>query len=125
MLLQVIIGASIQALEYFHIGTLHLSIDIWISNTGIANLDAKIFVVPLESTTSKLGPIVGDDPVWDPKSTYNGLDEFHCGFLIDFDYWGCFWPLGELVDGDIEESEPSDGTRKWPPDVQPPHSEGL
>jgi hypothetical protein len=30
---------------------------------GIVNLDAKIFAVPLEGTTSKLGPIVGDDPV--------------------------------------------------------------
>jgi hypothetical protein len=30
---------------------------------GVANLDAKIFTVPLEGITSKLGPIVGDDPV--------------------------------------------------------------
>jgi hypothetical protein len=54
---------------------------------GIANLDAKIFVVPLEGTTSKLGPIVGDDHVWDPESTYDGLDELHCGLLVDFDHW--------------------------------------
>jgi hypothetical protein len=45
---------------------------------GIANLDAKNFAVPLEGTTSKLGPIVGDDSVWDPESVYDGLNEFHC-----------------------------------------------
>jgi hypothetical protein len=35
---------------------------------SIANLDAKVFAVPLEGATSKLGPIVGDDPVWNPES---------------------------------------------------------
>jgi hypothetical protein len=124
MLLQAIVGTNLKALEYFCIGMLHLSIAIWMSNRRIANLDAKIFVVPLQGTTSKLAPIVGDDLVWDPKSAYDGLDEFCCGLLIDFDHWSCFWPLGEFVDGDVEEPVPSDGARKWPHDVQPPHSEG-
>jgi hypothetical protein len=124
MLLQAIIGTSLKALEYFCIGTLHLSIAFWMSNRGIANLDVEIFVVPLEGTTSKLGPIVGDDPVWDPKSAYDGLDEFHCGLLVDFDHWGCFRPIGELVDGDIEEPVPSDDVGKWPHDVQPSHNKG-
>jgi hypothetical protein len=56
------------------------------SNSGIANLDVKIFAIPLEGTASKLGPIVGDDHVWNPKSAYDGLDEFHCGLLVDFDH---------------------------------------
>jgi hypothetical protein len=86
MLLQAIIGVSLKFLEYFRIGTLHLSIDLWMSNRGVENLDVKIFAVPLEGTASKLGPIVGDDPVWDPKFTYDGLDEFHCGLLVDFDH---------------------------------------
>jgi hypothetical protein len=85
MSLQAIVGVSLKALEYFYIGMLHMSITLWMSNRGIANLDAKIFTVPLESTTSKLGPIAGDDFVWDPKSTYNGLVEFHYGLLVDFD----------------------------------------
>jgi hypothetical protein len=93
-------------------------------NRGVANLDVKIFTVPLKGTASKLGPIVGDDPVWDTKSTYDGLDEFHYALLIDFNHWGCFRPLGELVDDDIEEQIPSDGAEKWPHDVQAPHSEG-
>jgi hypothetical protein len=124
MLLQAIIGASLKALEYFYIGTLHLSIALWMSNRRIANLDAKIFTVPLEGTTSKLGPIIGDDPILDPKSTYDGLDEFYCGLLVDFDHRGCFRPLGELVNGDIEKHVPSDDVGKWPHDVQPPHDEG-
>jgi hypothetical protein len=124
MLLQAIIGASLKTLEYFCIGTLHLHIAFWMSNRGIANLDAKIFAVVLEGIASKLGPIVDDGPVWDPKSAYDGLDEFHCGLLIDLDHWGFFRPLGELVDGDIEELKPSDGAGKLPHDVQPPHSEG-
>jgi hypothetical protein len=86
MLLQAIIGASLKTPEYFRIGTLHLPIAFWMSNRGIANLYAKIFTVPLEGTASKLGPIVGDYPVWDPKTAYDGLDEFHYGLLIDFDH---------------------------------------
>jgi hypothetical protein len=124
MPLQAIIRASLKALEYFCIGSLHLSIAFWMSNRGIANLDVKIFAVPLEDTASKLGPIVGDYLVWDPKSAYDGLDEFYCGLLVDFDHWSCFRPLGELVDGDIEEPIPSNGVGKWPHDVYPPHSEG-
>jgi hypothetical protein len=46
------------------------------SNRGIANLDTKIFAVPLEGNASKLGPIIGDDPA------YDGLDEFHYGCLL-------------------------------------------
>jgi hypothetical protein len=44
---------------------------------GIANLECQIFAAPLEGTTSKLGPIVGDDLVWDPEYMYDGLDELH------------------------------------------------
>jgi hypothetical protein len=64
-----------------------------------------------------LGSIVGDDPVWDPKSAYDGLDEFHCGLLVDVDDWGCFRPLSDIVDGDIEEPVPSVGVGKWAHDV--------
>jgi hypothetical protein len=123
MLLQAIVGASLKALEYFCIGTLHLSIGFWICKC-IANLDVKIFAVPLEGTASKLVPIVSDDPVSDPKYAYDGLDEFHYGLLIDFDHWSCFRPLGEFFDGDVEEPVPFDGTTKCPHDVHPPHNEG-
>jgi hypothetical protein len=94
------------------------------SNRCIANLDAKIFAIPLEGTASKLGSIVSDDSVWDPKSAYDGLDEFYCGLLIDFDHWSCFRSLDEFVDDDVEEPVPSDGVGKWLHGVKPPHSEG-
>jgi hypothetical protein len=92
------------------------------SNRCIANLDAKIFIVPLEGTASKLGPIVGDDPIWDPKSVYDGLDEFHYRLLVDFDHWCCFRPLGEFVDDDVEEPVPSDSAGNGPT-MSSPHTE--
>jgi hypothetical protein len=124
MLLQIIIGVSLKALKYFCIGTLHLSIALWMSNRRIANLNAKVLAVPLEGPASKLGPIVGDDSVWDPKSVNDGLDELYYGLFIDLDYWSCFRPLGELVDDDVEEPVPSDGVGKRTHDVQPPHNKG-
>jgi hypothetical protein len=36
---------------------------------------------------------------------------------------GCFRPLGEFVDGDIEIPVPSDGPGEWSMDVQPLNSE--
>jgi hypothetical protein len=124
MLFQAIIGASLKALEYFCVGVLHLPIALRMGNRRIADLYTQIFAVPLEGAASKLGPIVSDDHVWDPKSAYDGLDELGCGLLVDVDHRGCFRPLGEFVYGDIEEPVPSDGAGEWPHDVQPPHSEG-
>jgi hypothetical protein len=63
MLFQAIIGASLKALEYFCIGPRHLPIAVWMSNKGVSNLDDKIFTVPMKGTTSKLGLIIGDDPI--------------------------------------------------------------
>jgi hypothetical protein len=63
MLLQAIIGAHLEALEDFSIGSLDLSITLWMSNRRIADLDAKILTISLEHTTGELGPVVGDDPV--------------------------------------------------------------
>jgi hypothetical protein len=91
------------------------------SNGGIVDFYAMIFVVPLECAVGELGPVVSDDPVWDTKPTDDGLDKFDCGLLIDPDHRGR--PLGEFVDGDIEIPVPSDGSGKWPQDVQSPNNE--
>jgi hypothetical protein len=124
MLLQEIIGAGLETLENFCIGSLHLSITLWMSNGRIAYLYAQVFTVPLEGTATELGPVVGDNPVQDPKSTHDGLDKLHCGLLFDFDHRGHFRPLGKLVDDDVEKLVPSDSMGKRPHDVQPPHSKG-
>jgi hypothetical protein len=63
MLLQAIIGVSLKALEYFRIDPRHLPIAFCMSNRGVSNLDDKIFTISLKGTASKLGPIVGNDPV--------------------------------------------------------------
>jgi hypothetical protein len=98
-----------------------MSITLWMSNRRIADLDTKILTVSLERTASELGPVVGDDPVRDPKPTDNRLDELDCGLLVDLDHRGCFRPLGELVDGDVQISESSDDPGECTQDVQPPY----
>jgi hypothetical protein len=123
MLLQAIIGASLETLEYFCIGSHHLAIALWMSNERVVDLHPKVFSVPLEGTAGELGPIISDDSVRDPKPTDDGLDELDCELIDDFDHKGRFRPLGEFVDGDVEIPVPSDGPGKWSQDVQPPHSE--
>jgi hypothetical protein len=91
------------------------------SNRHIVDLDAKILAVSLECTTGELGPVVSDDPVWDPKPTDDGLDELDCGLLVDLDHRGSFRPLGELVVGDIQIPKSSNGPGLWFQDVQPPY----
>jgi hypothetical protein len=84
------------------------------SNRCIADLNAKILIVSLKCATGELGPIVGDDLVRDSKPADDGLDEL--------DHKGCFRPLGELVDGNVQIPECSDGPREETQDVQPRHS---
>jgi hypothetical protein len=71
MLLQVVIGVCLETPEYFHIGSLDLSIALWIRDRCVANLDAEVLVVFLKHPAGELGPIVSDDPVWDPEPTDN------------------------------------------------------
>jgi hypothetical protein len=48
MLLQAVIGACPETLEDFSIGSLDLSITLWMSNRRIVDLDAKILIVSLK-----------------------------------------------------------------------------
>jgi hypothetical protein len=91
------------------------------SNGRITDFDAKILAVSLECTTGELGSIVSDDPVQDPKPISNGLDELDCGLLIDLDHRGCFLSIGELVDGDVQIPESSNGPGERAQDVQLPY----
>jgi hypothetical protein len=88
----------LKTLEDFSIGSLDLSVTFWMSNERITDLDAKVLAVSLKCTAGELGPIVGHDPVQDLKPADDGLDY---GLLVDLDHKGCFWPLGELADGDV------------------------
>jgi hypothetical protein len=119
MLLRAVIGVCLEALVDFSVGSLDLSITLWMSNRRITDLDAKILTVSLEHAIVELGPIVGDDPIRDPKPTGDGLDELDCGLLVDLDHMGCFQPLGELVDDDVQILESSDGPGERTQDVQP------
>jgi hypothetical protein len=58
MLLHAVIGACLEALEDFNVGSLDLSITLWMSNGHIVDLDAMILTVSLECAASELGHIV-------------------------------------------------------------------
>jgi hypothetical protein len=96
MLLQVVIGVCLETLENFIIGSLDLSITLWMSKGRIVDLDAKILIVSLKRVAGELGPVVVDDPVRDPEPTDDGLDKLDCGLLIDLDHEVAFGHLVNL-----------------------------
>jgi hypothetical protein len=122
MLLQVVISAGLMAFEDFSVGSLDQPITLWMSNRCIVDLDATILAVNLEHAVGELEPTVGDDHVRDSKPTDDGLDKLDCRLLVDLDHRGCFWPLGEHVDGDVQIPESSDGPGEWTQDVQPQYN---
>jgi hypothetical protein len=58
MLLQAVKGACLETLEYLSIGSLDLSIALWMHNRCIADVDAEVFAVFLKHSAGELGPIV-------------------------------------------------------------------
>jgi hypothetical protein len=44
---------------------------IWMRNRCIADLDAEVLAVFLKYSAYELGPVVSNDPVWDPEPTDN------------------------------------------------------
>jgi hypothetical protein len=123
MLLQVIVGARLESPEDLCIYPFRLAITPRVGHRCKAELGADALVVFLEDLTCKLGSVVRNDIVWDPKSTNDGLEEGDSGTLGDVDHKGGLWPLGELVDGDEEVSVPANGPGKWSGDIHPPYSE--
>jgi hypothetical protein len=94
-----------------------------VHHRGKAKLSADVLTILLEEPTCELGPVVRDDTVGDPKSADNRLEESNGCALGDVYHWGSFWPLGELVDGDEQESVPTDDPGKWSKDIHPPQGE--
>jgi hypothetical protein len=109
MLFQAVIGACLESPEDLCVCPLHLAVAPWMSHGRKAELGADVLAILLEDTTCKLGPVVRNDTAWDPKSTYDRLEESDSSTLGDIDHRGGLWPLCELVDGDEEEPVPADG----------------
>jgi hypothetical protein len=57
MLLQEVKGARLEALEDFSIGSLDLSITLWMSNGCIADFDAKILTVSMDALLVNWDPL--------------------------------------------------------------------
>jgi hypothetical protein len=113
MLLQVIVGARLESTKDLCICPFCLAIAPGVGHRCEAELGADALAIFLEDLTCKLGSVVRNDMVWDPKSTYDGLEEGDSGTLGDVDHRGGLWPLGELVDGDEEVPVPANGLEKW------------
>jgi hypothetical protein len=82
-----------------------------------AELSVDALAILLEESTFELGLVVRNDTIWDPKSADNRLEESNSSTLGDVDHRGSLWPLSELVDGDEEETVPTDGPR-----ISTPHT---
>ena len=90
----------------------------------IADLSAKLFTVCRERTTCELGAIVGDNAVRHSKTADQSPQELDCRLSSDLADRLHFWPLRELVDGDVQVLEAPGGPGKRAEDVQPPDREG-
>jgi hypothetical protein len=71
MFLKIVVGADLEPPENLSISPLHLAIISGMCHRSEIELDADILAVLLEVLALELGPIVGDNPVWDPKPTHN------------------------------------------------------
>jgi hypothetical protein len=89
-----------------------------------AELGADALAILLEEPTCKLGPVVRNDTAWDPESADDQLEEGNNITLGDANHRGGLWPLCELVNGDEEESVPTNGPREWSQDIHPHTAKG-
>jgi hypothetical protein len=124
MLLQAVVGARLESPEDLCICPFHLAVTPGMSHGREVELGADALAILLEDPTCKLGSVVRNDTVWDPKSTDDGLEEDDSGTLGDVDHRGGLWPLGELVDGDEEVLVPANGPGKWSQDIHPHTANG-
>jgi hypothetical protein len=58
MLLQAVIRVCLEILEYFNIGSLDLSIALWMPNRCATDMDVEVFAVFLKYSTGELGPLL-------------------------------------------------------------------
>lgn len=95
---------------------LSLSIALGVCHRHIAEPGADVLVVFDEGVARELHVVIRDDAIWDSEVGHYVLYQFDGGKFVDF----CDRPLGELVDGNIEEVV-SFGCRAY--NVQTPYCE--
>jgi hypothetical protein len=123
MLLQVVVGARLESPEDLCICPFCLAIASRVGYGCKLELGANPLAIFLKDLTCKLGSVIRNDTVWDPKSTDDGLEEGDSGTLGDVDHRGGLWLLGELVDSDEEVPVPANSPGKWSQDIHPPYGE--
>jgi hypothetical protein len=121
MLFQAVIGVCLESSKDFCVCPLRLVVALGMSHRRKAELGADALAIQLE--TCKLGPVVRNDTAWDPESADDRFEEGNNSTLGDADHRGGLRPLRELVDGDEEETVPTDGPGEWSQDIQPPYGE--
>jgi hypothetical protein len=109
----------LESSEDFCVCPLSLAVAPRMSHRRKAELGADVLAILLEELTFELGPVVRNDTAWDPKSADNQLEEGNGSTLGDTDHRGGLWPLCEFVDGDEEETVPTDSPGKCSQDIHP------
>jgi hypothetical protein len=71
MLFKIIVGVNLEPPEYLSISPLYLAVAFGVCHRSKAELDVDVLAVLLKVLALELGPIVGDDSVWDPKPAHN------------------------------------------------------
>jgi hypothetical protein len=114
----------LEPLEDLSVGTLGLAIAPGIGNGGEVDLDVGQCAVLPEQPASELAAFVGDYAVRHTKMADQAMDELDCRPGRNGAHRIHLYPLGKLVDGDIEVEISPLRSREWTQDVQPPNSKG-
>ena len=91
-------GPRLESPEHLCIRSLRLPVAPRMSHRGEADLGAHPLAVVLERSTGELRAVIGDDAVRHPETAHDPPNELARRLRSD----GLrFYPLGELVDGDV------------------------
>src|SRR6185369_7061661 len=76
--LEAIEASCLETFEDLSICSLGLTVALWVSHRGEAELGAEALAVAPEDAAGELRAIVGDDAVWHAKMADQASDEFDC-----------------------------------------------
>jgi hypothetical protein len=71
MLFKIVVGANLESSKYVSISPLYLAIASGMCHRSEVELDADVLAVLLKVLALELGPIIGDDSVWDSEPAHN------------------------------------------------------